>query len=179
MYLYVELWKVKPAWVALTKAERKAKLDELMREAQLNPITGVIPVSVREIGNIVMFDGVKETPAVISDDVARPTGFRYIAAYMIPTIELIKKFEQRVENLGWWFDYFDQQNAWGVMGIEQAVSDMLNAGGKDSDGCDSGGPTKPDSDKPGLLARIKATEVGLSELKGDVKKILSILKKND
>ena len=103
MYLYIELWQAKDAWKNLSDEERQAKTNELLNEANNNPITGVIPVSVRTAGDMMIFDGVTEQPAIIDDAVARPTGYRYVSAYLIPTLELIHKFEQRVENLGWWF----------------------------------------------------------------------------
>ena len=64
---------------------------------------------------------------VIDNAVARPTGFQYAAAWMVPNRELISHFEQRVQNLGWWFDYFHQQNAWGAMDMSAAVRSMVGA----------------------------------------------------
>ncbi len=128
MYIYVELWEAKEAWKALTTEQRFAKIEQLLNEAHANPITGVIPVSVRSAGELTLFDGIIEQPAIISDSVARPTGFRYMSAYIIPTLDLIRKFEKRVENLGWWFDYFHQVNAWGLMDREACVADMATLG---------------------------------------------------
>ncbi len=125
MYLYVELWSPKVAWLRLPAERRQAMVDQLLAEARENPVTGVIPVSVKTAGQAVLFDGVKETPAIIDETVARPTGFRYVAAWMVPTLELIHFFEQRVENLGWWFEYFDQLNAWGKMKAEDVLGEMV------------------------------------------------------
>jgi formylglycine-generating enzyme required for sulfatase activity len=127
MYLYIEFWKAKDAWVALPRAERQAKLEALLADARRHPIAGVIPFSFRSVGGHMLFDGVTEQPVVVDDDVARPTGFRYAAAWMVPDRKLIKAFEDRVENLGWWFRYFDQENAWGVMDVNATIDNMVQA----------------------------------------------------
>jgi hypothetical protein len=128
MYLYIELWKAKEAWIRLTNEQRQAKLEQLLQLAQEHPITGVIPFSFHPIGDVYLFDGVVERPVIVDDAVARPTGFHYAAAWMVPTRELIKQFEDRVESLGWWWEYFEQQNAWGVMDREATVNDMVHGG---------------------------------------------------
>jgi hypothetical protein len=128
MYLYIEIWKAREAWLELTNDQRQAKLDQLLQLAQEHPITGVVPFSFRPVGNVFLFDGVVERPVIVDDAVARPTGFHYAAAWMVPTRELIKQFEDRVEGLGWWWEYFEQQNAWGPMDREATVSDMVHGG---------------------------------------------------
>lgn len=128
MYLYIELWKAKDAWLALSSGERQAKLEQLLALAQQHPITGVIPFSFRPDGDVSVFDGVTERPVVIDTAVARPTRFHYAAAWMVPTRELITQFENRVDSLGWWFEYFDQQNGWGVMDRNATVADMVRGG---------------------------------------------------
>lgn len=126
MYLYIELWSAKEAWIKLTTAEREAKLTELLTLAQQHPIEGVVPFSFRTAGPVTLFDGIVERPVVVSTEVARPTGFHYAAAWMVPTREMIKQFEDRVEGLGWWWNYFEQKNAWGVMDREGTVADMIS-----------------------------------------------------
>lgn len=138
MYLYIELWKAKDAWLKLTSSERQAKLEQLLLLAQQHPITGVIPFSFRPDGDMFVFDGVTERPVVIDDAVARPTRFHYAAAWMVPTRDLIKQFEDRVESLGWWFEYFDQENGWGVMDRTATVADMVG-GGQPAPGATSNG----------------------------------------
>ena len=128
MYLYIELWKAKEAWLKLTTEERKTKLNQLLQLAKQHPIEGVIPYSFHNVGDVTLLDGIIERPVIVSDHVARPTGFHYAAAWMVPTRELIKQFENRVESLGWWWEYFEQQNAWGVMDREATVGDMINPG---------------------------------------------------
>jgi formylglycine-generating enzyme required for sulfatase activity len=126
MYLYLELWKPKSAWLALTAEERKAKIDQLLQAAKQHPITGVVPFSFRQAGTAWIFDGITEQPVIVDEAVARPTGYQFAAAWMVPTRELIDRFEDRVERLGWWFTYFDQQNAWGVMDVTATVGKMLS-----------------------------------------------------
>ena len=128
MYLYIEIWKAKDAWLKLSNEQRAGKLEQLLQLANEHPITGVIPFSFRPVGDVFLFDGVVERPVVIDDAVARPTGFHYAAAWMVPTRELIKQFEDRVESLGWWWEYFEQQNAWGPMDREATVNDMVHGG---------------------------------------------------
>ena len=158
MYLYIELWSAKEAWVKLTSAERKAKIDQLLQEAKLHPITGVIPFSFRQAGGVYLFDGVTEQPVIVSEAVARPTGYRYAAAWMVPTLELIRQFEKRIDNLGWWFEYFDQKNAWGVMDVQATVGDMMNAG--------QAAPTPP-TETPGL-GRLGRSEEMLRGIRKDI-----------
>jgi hypothetical protein len=108
MYLYVELWSPKEAWKKLSQEERQAKMSELLQDFKDNPIVGVQPL---------------HGPALIDPSVKRPTGFIYVAAWLVPKKDLIAKFEDRVDHLGWWWDYFDQKNAWGEM-IKR--EDLLN-----------------------------------------------------
>lgn len=128
MYLYIEIWKAKDAWLKLSNEQRAAKLEQLLQLANEHPITGVIPFSFRPVGDVFLFDGVIERPVIIDDAVARPTGYHYAAAWMVPTRDLIKQFEDRVESLGWWWEYFEQQNAWGLMDREATVNDMVHGG---------------------------------------------------
>lgn len=175
MYLYIELWKAKDAWLKLTDAQRQAKINELLTLAQQHPIPGVIPFSFREVGDVRLFDGVTEQPVVIDNAVARPTGFHYAAAWMVPTRELIKQFENRVESLGWWFDYFEQKNAWGVMDREATVNDMIF-------GSASAAPTTPTDAQPspglGRFGRTEKTIRDLVQGVGELKNMVADLKAN-
>jgi hypothetical protein len=174
MYLYLEIWKAKDPWIRLTDQQRKAKIDQLLQEAKTHPITGVIPFSFRKVGDVYLFDGVTEQPVVIDEAVARPTGFRYAAAWMVPTRELITKFEDRVESLGWWFEYFDQQNAWGVMDVTATVGDMVNA--NQNGLAEPTEPREPEEPKdPKLMSRVLHTEDELRRLRGDVREIRKTL----
>jgi formylglycine-generating enzyme required for sulfatase activity len=125
MYLYLELWTAKDAWFSLTVDQRQAKIDSMLRDAKKHPITAVIPFSFRALGDAVIFDGVTAQTVVVDPAVARPMRFHYASAWTIPTRELIKPFEDRFRNLGWWFDYFEQENAWGEMNALATQSDMI------------------------------------------------------
>jgi hypothetical protein len=131
----------------------------------------VLPCSVRQVGDVTLFDGVNEMPVVIDPGVARPTGFRYLSAYFIPTLDLISKFEKRVEALGWWFDYFEQENAWGLMDVNATVADMV-AGNTNPKPVP--GPTPTPAPK-GLVGRIRATEEEVHDVKAGVQQILQLL----
>jgi hypothetical protein len=180
MYLYIELWKAKDAWIQLTTEQRQAKIDQLLELAREHPIQGVIPFSFREIGDVRLFDGVTEQPIVIDPAVARPTGFHYAEAWMVPTRELIKTFEDRVESLGWWFEYFEQKNAWGLMDREATVADMINA---DISSQHPGQPSQDgrqlqNTDASPQLGRIGRTERDIRTLLqgvGDIKKDMDVV----
>jgi formylglycine-generating enzyme required for sulfatase activity len=123
MYLYLELWKAKDAWLQLSGDERQARIESVMREARTHP-TGVIPFSFRALGDGVVFDG--GPPQVVLDSaVARPTGFHYAAAWMVPTREQIETMENRHRKQVWWGDCFEQENAWGEMDGATTLADML------------------------------------------------------
>src|SRR5262245_60681796 len=125
MFLYIELWKAKDAWLKLTPDERRARLEQLQRDAAANPVPGVIPFSFRQVGDVFLLDDTITQPIVIDDAVTRSTGYRWAAVWMIPTRELIKRFERRVEDLGWWFDYFDQKNAWGELNPQATLNFLV------------------------------------------------------
>jgi hypothetical protein len=127
MYLYIELWKPKDAWLKLSTDERRAKLEQLQKAAAANPLPGVIPLSFRQVGDVYLLDGTTTQPAVLNPAAAQPTGFRYAAAWMIPTKDLIFRFEKRVDDLGWWWDYFDQKNAWGEMNPQATLNELIGA----------------------------------------------------
>jgi hypothetical protein len=177
MYLYIELWKAKESWKRLPVERRKELLMGLLEHAKRHPITGVLPCSVKQVGDAILFDGVTEQPVVVDTDVARPTGFAYAAAWMIPTRELIRKFEERVESLGWWFDYFEQENAWGLMDVNATIDDMVNAG-------ESRPATRPPADErasseppQGLVARVRQTGADVREIKDSLREILASVRR--
>jgi hypothetical protein len=157
LYLYIELWKAREAWLRLTSEERRSRLDQLLALAKSQPISGVVPCTFQQVGDVFLLDGITEQPIVIDDTAARPTGYHYAAAWMIPTLELVRRFEKRVEALGWWFDYFEQENAWGVMDKNMTVANMIS--GDQPSGGDSAAPG------PGRLAR---TELELRKLRMEV-----------
>lgn len=179
MYLYIEIWKAKDAWLKLSNDERQAKLEQLLTLAQQHPIRGVIPFSFRDVGDVRLFDGVTEQPVVIDDAVARPTGFHYAAAWMVPTRDLITQFENRVESLGWWFEYFEQQNAWGVMDRDATVNDMIY-GGTSAPMTPQSSTTAQSSKRMARVARaesaIQTLVQGVGNLQKDVNLVVEYVK---
>ena len=163
MYLYIELWKAKDAWLKLSMAERKARIEQIGREAAANPLPGVVPFSFRQVGDTFVLDPSTTQPVVIDQAAARPTGFRYAAAWMIPTRELIVEFEKRVEKLGWWFECFEQKNAWGEMDADATVADMKGAS-------DDAVPSL--TGMPEGLGRFGRTEYAVRKLRDDVDQLM-------
>jgi hypothetical protein len=162
MYLYVELWRAKDAWLKLSKEQRKAKLNQLQQAAAANPIPGVTPFSFRQASDKLVFDGVTTQPVIVDEAVARPTGFRYVAAWMIATRDLLKKFERRVEDLGWWFEYFEQKNAWGEIDTGAATADMIGL---------SRSTTPLPAQPPVGMGRFGRTEYAVARLRDDVEEL--------
>jgi hypothetical protein len=169
VYLYIEIWKPKAAWINLTPQQRQAKIAELITLAGQHPITGVVPFSFKPVGDVFLFDGVTERPVIIDSAVARPTGFRWAAAWMVPTRELIKQFEDRVESLGWWWEYFEQDNAWGLMDREATVADMINVPMPSPDKKDLGRLGRAEQDVHTVLKEV-------AEIKNIMNAILDRLK---
>ena len=159
MYLYIELWRAKDAWLKLSVDQRRAKLNQLQQAAAANPIPGVTPFSFRKLDGKLVFDGVTTDPVILDEAVARPTGFRYAAAWMIPTRDLVKKFERRVEDLGWWFEYFEQRNAWGEIDTAATTADMTGL---------SRSTTPLPAQPPAGLGRFGRAEYAVARLRDDV-----------
>ena len=147
MYLYIELWSPREAWNRLNADQRKSRLDQVLALAKKQPIPGVVPCTFHQVGDVYLLDGVTEQPIVVDDSAARPTGFRYASAWMIPTLELVRRFEKRVDALDWFFDCFEQQNAWGPMDAGATGSDMISNVGHRRSRREEG---------PGRLTRMEA-----------------------
>lgn len=114
MYLYVELWKARPAWLELSRDERKAWIDRLLAGLQQQLQSGV------EVVGFASNDG----------DTPRPSGYDFFAAWKMPNKEVARRFEDFVELAGW-HGYFEQVNARGqMMEMEEFVSAHLNAQGR-------------------------------------------------
>jgi hypothetical protein len=169
MFLYIELWKPKDAWLRLTADERRAKLDHLRREAAANPIPGVLPFSFRQVGDAFLFDGVAPQPTVIDNAVARPTGFRYAAAWMILTRELIDTFERRIAKLGWWYDYFEQRNAWGEINPQATLAALVGSR-------PGSAPAAAAASTIGRARLVRRLRQDVDELKRDVSTVVDYVK---
>ena len=113
MYLYVELWKARPTWLALTQAERKSWMDELLAGLQQQLQSGV------EVLGFASSDA--DTPL--------PAGYDFFAAWRMPSKEAARRFERFVEGAGW-HEYFEQVNARGpMMETDEFVSSHIDAKG--------------------------------------------------
>jgi hypothetical protein len=112
MYLYVELWKIRPAWLELSKDERKSWFDKLLGSLQEQLQSGVEPLGLAQNDN--------DTPL--------SAGFDFVAAWKMPSKEIAQQFERFVEDAGW-HNFFEQVNARGPMlEIEDFTSSHLSAG---------------------------------------------------
>lgn len=111
MYLYIELWKFRPAWLELSEGERKSWMDELLAGLQ-----GQFQSGVEVVG---MAANDRDTP--------HPSGYDFMAVWKMPNKEIAKKFEAYVESSGL-HEYYEQVNARGhVMSLDGVVEALLNA----------------------------------------------------
>jgi hypothetical protein len=98
MFLYVEMWKAKPEWLALPQAERRIFFDEHLPRLQDAPAEGVDLI------------GIFENPA----DTPHRQDFDYAAVWRMPDEAAAIHFEESVERAGW-HRYFYQRNARGAV----------------------------------------------------------------
>jgi hypothetical protein len=98
MYLFVEIWKPKASWLALTPTERGAYFESFgpVIQAMVNDGLDIIGWSINDA------------------DTPNSGSFTYFAAYRIPTLALVQQFEATVEGSGW-YNYFEQVNARGLL----------------------------------------------------------------
>ena len=109
MYLYIELWKAKSEWLELSQKER----EEYM--SQLGPaIEGLTKAGVEVVGW-----GLNDAETPYRGD------YRYLAVWKMPDKELVRKFEEAVEQAGW-HKYFEQINVRGELHTpETIIGDMI------------------------------------------------------
>lgn len=108
MHLYVELWKPRPAWFALTAVEREAYV------AQLGPAIGGLLESGIELLGFAMNDG----------DVPYSAEYPYLAVWRMPTVAHARQLENLVDAAGW-HHYFEQVNARGEIVPPPVVLSMM------------------------------------------------------
>lgn len=98
MHLYVELWKARPAWLALSAEERERYV------AQLGPaIDQLLEAGIELVGF-----------AIADADAPHAAEYPYLAVWRMPTLELARALEQTVESAGW-HQYFEQVNSRGAV----------------------------------------------------------------
>jgi hypothetical protein len=111
MYIYVELWKFRPAWLELAQDDRKSWMDKLLAGLQQQLESGV------------------EVVGFVSNDSDTPhsSGYDFLAVWKMPNREAARKFEQFVESSGL-HEYYKQVNTRGqTMDMEAVVAALLNA----------------------------------------------------
>ncbi len=108
MHLYVELWKARPAWLAMTPEDRAAFVARLE------------PAVTRLVGEGVQLLGFAVTDA----DVPHGADYPYMAVWQMPTLELVRHYERGVEAAGW-HEYFEQVNARGALQTPASVLEHM------------------------------------------------------
>lgn len=98
MHLYVELWKTRAAWHALSHAEREAYV------AGLGPAIGTLLESGIELLGFAQTDA--EAPLAAD--------YPYLAVWRMPSVEHARALEAAVAGAGW-HTYFEQVNARGAI----------------------------------------------------------------
>ena len=93
MYLYLELWSAREAWLALSRPEREAFFDR---------VTGAVTDLLESGSEALAF-------ALNDADTDRRAGYEYLALWRMPDRATAVEFERRLNELGW-YDLFDQQN---------------------------------------------------------------------
>lgn len=105
MHLYVELWKARPEWLALSPDDRAAYVE------QLGPAIAAL-----------LGEGVELVGFAVADaDAPHGANYPYLAIWRMPTLDLVHRFESGIESAGW-HRYFEQVN---VRGALQPPGDVL------------------------------------------------------
>jgi hypothetical protein len=110
MYLFVECWKARPEWLALNPEARGAYMAQLGQGVEALVKSGV------EIISWSMND----------PDTSNRSPYDYFAVWKFPTKEMVKGFEQIIEQSGW-YNYFDQVNLAGeVKDPFSSIAQIIN-----------------------------------------------------
>ena len=108
MHLYVELWKARPAWLALAAADRSAWVSNLYPSSR-EPTSA----NVELIGF-----------AVTDADAPHGTDYPYMAVWRVSSLQAVQEFEAQRQASGW-HDYFEQVNARGELQPTAQVLDHM------------------------------------------------------
>ncbi|MDX1554709.1 MAG: DUF6616 family protein [Xanthomonadales bacterium] len=111
MYLYVETWNARPEWLALSRDDRLAFIEE---------VKGLL-------GSLVS-DDLQLLGCVITDeDTPLHGGHQYVAVWQASDRDEVRKIEDGTERIGW-HRYFQQVNHGSAnVGPEQVLGHMLEA----------------------------------------------------
>lgn len=109
MYLYVELWKCRPAWLELPPEDRKTWMHKLLGGLQQQLDSGV------EVIGFVAND----------NDTPHSSGYDFLAVWRMPNKETAVRFENFVQESGL-HEYYEQVNTRGqMMEMDDVVTALL------------------------------------------------------
>ena len=103
MYLFVEAWTPKPAWLALAREEREGYVSQVA--------SGMSQLQAA---------GVEVVGWGFSDDAARGTDHGAFAVWRCPTRQAANQLRQAVEHARW-YDYFEQLDLGGEVESPEVV----------------------------------------------------------
>jgi hypothetical protein len=98
MHLYVELFKAKDAWLALSTDERGAYMQRVGSSLQ-----GVLDAGAELVG-----------VGAADPRTSHHAGFDFYAVWRLPNADAVQQFENGVEQDDW-YTYFEQVNASGEL----------------------------------------------------------------
>jgi hypothetical protein len=106
MYIFVEMWNAKQAWLDLSASERTEYMT-------------AVGGAVRNL----IASGVEIITWSFNDrTIDNYNGYEFFAVWRFPDPELVKTFQHTVVQAGW-YNYFDQVNACGLEGGPEPVLD--------------------------------------------------------
>lgn len=108
MYLFVECWKSRPEWLALTPDARGAYMTALGSG----------------IGELLKAGVEIVTWSMNDPDTSNRAPFDYFAVWKFPTKEGAAMFEQVVQQSGW-YNYFDQVNLKGELSTPNVCIEQM------------------------------------------------------
>lgn len=91
-YYYIELWRAKPRWWNLSHDDRRALI------AQIEP-HGI--------------EGTTLFALAINEAGTWRVPYDYFSVWEVETEEQIHRVEKRVDDLDWWYEYWEEVHAWG------------------------------------------------------------------
>ena len=110
MYLYVELWKAKPEWLALSQQERGEYMSNV----------GPAIEELTKAGVEIVGWGLNDSDTPYRGE------YTYLSVWKIPEKNLVQQFEEAVEQAGW-HNYFEQINCRGeLLTPETAIGNMIS-----------------------------------------------------
>jgi hypothetical protein len=98
MYLYIELFRAKDAWLDLSPEQRGAYVQQVG-----STMHGVLEAGAELIG-----------AGVAEPGTSHHVGFDFFAVWKLPNADVVRAFEDGIERDNW-YDYFEQVNASGEL----------------------------------------------------------------